>query len=412
MKGIVVFNPRSIQITPPKHQLYFTGIWLDGEPVQVSDTLNLPEQFDRLRIDVASPQWGNFQNQHQWLEYRIGLSKDSAWQKSDKESIFIPHIRPGHTTIQIRYRIGFNSNEYIYKNIVLNIPARFHESPWFIGIMILLGILIIALIVKLNIYRLQRQNKQLDQMIEERTTELQQSLQSLQRSESSLQKSLQLQEKMIASISHDVKSPLKFLVNLTHDMKMGKSPFMGEEPELVHQTVEQLFLFTEKMIQYLKAKGRMRNLQKNHFDLNMLVQEKIDFFKGLAGTKHTELRNEVLPDTTLYKNRELLGIIIHNLIDNALKFTSDGIIWLEVEKTADGHVITVSDNGKGFQQHHIDNFNRFVNGEDLPNIRTGLGMEIIRELAKVLSARIVFGNQETGKGSVTKIYLPEQLPTV
>lgn len=249
-------------------------------------------------------------------------------------------------------------------------------------------------------------------MIEERTTELQQSLQSLQRSESSLQKSLQLQEKMIASISHDVKSPLKFLVNLTHDMKMGKSPFMGEEPELVHQTVEQLFLFTEKMIQYLKAKGRMRNLQKNHFDLNMLVQEKIDFFKGLAGTKHTELRNEVLPDTTLYKNRELLGIIIHNLIDNALKFTSDGIIWLEVEKTADGHVITVSDNGKGFQQHHIDNFNRFVNGEDLPNIRTGLGMEIIRELAKVLSARIVFGNQETGKGSVTKIYLPEQLPTV
>lgn len=412
MKGIVVFDPLAVQLSPPKHQLYFTGIWLDGNPVQVQDTLDLPQQFDRLRLDVAAPQWGNFQNQHQWLEYRIGDSKDSTWKKSDKESIFIPRIRPGHTTIEIRYRIGFNSNEYIYKNIVLNIPARFHESPWFMTIMIVLGILFIALIVKLNIYRLQRKNKQLDQMIEERTLELQQSLQSLQRSESSLQKNLQLQEKMIASISHDVKSPLKFLMNLTQDMKMGLSPLMGKEPELVHQTVEQLFLFTEKMIQYLKAKGRMRDLQKTYFDLNTLVQEKIDFFKGLAGTKNTVLLNEVKPNTTLYNNKELLGIIIHNLIDNALKFTSDGKIWIEVERSAYGHVITVRDNGKGFQPNHIEIFTIFVNGEDVQGIRTGLGMEIIRELAKVISARIEFRNAETGNGSITQIFLPEQKPMV
>src|SRR5690606_12155975 len=61
--------------------------------------------------------------------------------------------------------------------------------------------------------------------------------------------------------------------------------------------------------------------KKKNIQVHRLVQDRIDFFTPLANQKRNELINAIHPECELHSNGELLNIVIHNLIDNAIKYS-------------------------------------------------------------------------------------------
>ena len=107
-----------------------------------------------------------------------------------------------------------------------------------------------------------------------------------------------------------------------------------------------------------------------------------------------------------------LDVLFRNLIDNAVKYAgSEPRVGVAVRRTVDNHaIVRISDNGRGipgkFRRQIFRRFERL--GMELERERpgTGLGLYIVRNIAKRLKARIRVRDNEPGPGTVFEVQLP------
>lgn len=133
---------------------------------------------------------------------------------------------------------------------------------------------------------------------------------------------------------------------------------------------------------------------------------------GLAASKNDQLKNEVDLDDVLFTDRNVLAIILQNLVVNAVNHTEDSTVTIHSVQHADGYRLIVSDNGPGMSpraQRTIRSLiagergheNEHPPGETLP----GLGYVIITELLALLRGRLDFVST-VGTGTVITLTLP------
>jgi len=107
-----------------------------------------------------------------------------------------------------------------------------------------------------------------------------------------------------------------------------------------------------------------------------------------------------------------LDVLFRNLIDNAVKYAgNEPRVGVHLRRTADGRaIVRVSDNGRGiparFRRHIFKRFERL--GMELERERqgTGLGLYIVRNIARRLKARVRVRDNEKGPGTVFEVQLP------
>lgn len=408
LKGVVLFDPAFRQPDNKEIAIFVNNIFIDNLSVAITDSIHLSKNFNRLRIDVSVPFSDNLNDLN--LEYRRvrNSSSDAEWLPLENNSLTLWHFTSGSYSLQIRAKNEFHYNSFVYKTIFIEVEPRFYEHPLFFILVLLLLTLLVYTLVRLRVRHLSNRNKQLDRIIAERTRELHTSLQALEKSEANLLKGARLQEKMIASISHDIQSPLKFLMMVTkrnYYKSEASDPISLEEVKLVYQTSHQLHSFTEKMLQYIKTKIKADSSDKKVFSVHQLAAAKLDFFADIAITKNNQLVNNIIPGLCIREREELLGIIIHNLVDNANKFTANGTIAISALMNNHSLIITISDSGVGISPGLINDYSLYF--ADAPGIYKkpkGLGFEIIKELSSILSANIAIQGEE-GKGTSISITL-------
>lgn len=414
LKGIVVFNPQIIGAPIEKRSIIIGGIEIDNRMIALTDSLKLPVEFNQLKINVTIPYFGNPYNLN--MEYCLKKnSTEENWLPIVDNTITFTHIPTGTYQLLIRDKERFLYNKYIYKTIYLTISPAWYETVAFKIAGVILLMLVVYLFNAFRTRRLEKKNKLLDKIIAERTQELNTSLKTLQRSEASLHKGIRLQKRLIASISHDIKSPLRFLSMATresYEKRNANEPVTIEETKVIYQTAEQLFRYTEKMLQFISVKINTGTSEKREFPLRVLVDQKIAFFSEIALAKNNKLFTDIDPEIILIEKEELLGVIIHNLIDNAIKFTKNGTICISGILKNKQLIITISDTGNGMSEEAAQNYRNYFSDltkkidtpddSDKKIFMGGLGFEIIKEILPILSARIEI---RTRKGEGTKIDL-------
>jgi signal transduction histidine kinase len=100
--------------------------------------------------------------------------------------------------------------------------------------------------------------------------------------------------------------------------------------------------------------------------------------------------------------------ILQNLVANALKFTSKGVIELGAREINDGQAVEcwVKDSGQGIPAAKIDRvFERFETGSEPGQGGMGLGLAIVKELVELHKGEIHV-QSEVGKGSTFTFVLP------
>lgn len=93
-------------------------------------------------------------------------------------------------------------------------------------------------------------------------------------------------------------------------------------------STSQLYEYVENLIKYSSIFIEGKKLEEESYSLYQLIEERIQIFEKIAEAENNAIINNVDRDFCVRTNKKALSIIIHNLIDNAIKNTRNGRIEL------------------------------------------------------------------------------------
>jgi len=399
MDGIVCFEPDKIRPELPAEPLIIDRVELGGQALALSDTIHLPRNFMSLHIRVATAYFGNPDNLV--LEYKLN---NAAWLPLENEKVIFNDLPAGQHQLWVRKRSGFG-NRFTYCRLILQVPHAFWETWLFRCLVLLIGGLVIWGLLRLRLKYLKRKNHYLELTVAERTADLKDIIQALKASEKQLENQLDFHEKLNKHMSHDIRTPLRYLVlaarYVVDKVRQKELPASGEAEGILH-SAEKIYQFTEKITHYLKARTRQEQVA-GEVNIHKLVLQKEAIFDLAARAGHTQIRNEVPPDFCLLTYPDLFDVLLHNLLDNAIKNTPGGTVRITAGSRKGRKWIRVEDNGSGFSEASMQYYNEYLNGKtELHKGYKGFGFVFIRDILPLLKLELTISAGPAG-GAVLEL---------
>lgn len=243
-----------------------------------------------------------------------------------------------------------------------------------------------------------------------------------------LQAAFERQRQFTADASHELRTPLT-IVDLEASRALS-APRSSQEYVRALKVIQSENQFMTRLVNNLLTLARMDagqvTLQKDELDLGDLVLEVVERLAPLAQKQQVRLSLGDLPEMPILGDRLLLSQMLTNLIDNAIKYSSNQDAYIEVSGGTAGSSpeklawVRVTDNGPGIPPQHLPHlFDRFYQvdqartqqesdesstGEQVPS-GAGLGLSIAQWIARAHGGEIRV-QSEVGKGSTFEVVLP------
>lgn len=414
MDGLVWFDPLKMKPQLPDKELFVDNVVLDGAAMQNKDTLELPRSFGQLSFHLTTPYFGSNKNIHFYYALLKGKT-DTTWIKltDSNHAIFISNLKYGSYQLVLRKTNGFGIDNYSQKIITLIIQPAYYETNWFFAFVALLVAFIIYGLIKIRTQYLLVKNSKLELRVTERTNELQQTLKALRLSENNLSWQTYIQERIIAAISHDIRTPLRYLGDANQELykyiaEISSDDAILEISKSAYESALRMHHQTNNLLEYIKP--QLRKLGQSPFedvDLYSVVEEKMRIFEDIAKANSTTILNEVRKNFVVLGIRQLCSIVIHNLLDNAVKMTFSGTISIKSEMLGDKAYLIIEDTADGMPEElaewlSSDDF--YLSGSEraVPPQKSGIGLIIVKEMANLLHINV---RVETEESKGTKVYL-------
>jgi light-regulated signal transduction histidine kinase (bacteriophytochrome) len=211
--------------------------------------------------------------------------------------------------------------------------------------------------------------------------------------------------------SHDLQEPLRMVTSFLSLLeKKYKNVLDDKGLQYINFAVDgsrrmrQIILDLLEYSRVGKEKTELQNL-----DLEKVVEEVILLQKKIINETHAVIRSHNLP--TLLSYPAPFAQIIHNLVNNALKYRPQGIkpeIDIYADELPSEWIISVRDNGIGIEQQYFDKifilFQRLHNKSEYTG--TGIGLSIVKKIIENFGGKI-WVESEVGKGSTFKFTIPK-----
>lgn len=218
--------------------------------------------------------------------------------------------------------------------------------------------------------------------------------------------------RFLQRLDHELKNPLTIIrlgiVNLQH----GSQPTAEQAASLqrIGQQVQRL----GRLIVDLRwlAELEARNIERQPVSLRQVLAEVIDMAEEIPeyAQRAVDLNVQQVPwpVAPVWGDRDLLLVVFRNLIDNALKYTSDGD-RVEVRAFEDGHaaVVEIADTGPGIPDEEIPHiFEELYRGENArPVSGSGLGLALVQRIVRLHDGSITLRSR-VGRGTIIGVRLP------
>lgn len=406
MRGNVLFSPEKIKLLLPVNEIYFQEAEVDSRIQEINnDTLLLKNGFGRLRLFINSPYYGNPNNLN--IEIRLQGPISQKWIPLKGDEISYTSLPHGTYYLTARKLTGFNSG-YKYKTLTILVPPAFYETIWFNILLLITGLLLVFYTIKMRIRYIRRKNILLEKKIAEQTSQLRNTISTLRKTKENLSEEIINHKKLIGTITHDIKSPLRFLA-LTGKhayQNINDADTIAEDLKSIYTSSFHLFNFVDNLLEYTKV-SKQENLS-DPYNLYALVEEKIKIFLNIAASQKTEITNRIDRNSRLTTNKLLLSIVIHNLLDNAVKNTLNGKISFTSGRKGENMFIKIKDTGKGIPSDVVEFYTNTKSVKASENAKKiGMGLPMITELLIILNGSIDI-ESTLGSGTEITIWLQEE----
>jgi len=411
LNGLVWFRPEKVKPVLPSNPIIVDGVQIDGTDQPIADTLYPGNTSSRINLWLATAFEGNADNLS--MEYLIEGpdTKQKIWNPLINDFISFNSPRSGSFLITIRKQSGFGKDNYTYKQVLIVVPKAFWETWWFILLLVLGTIAAVLALIKARVSWLEKQNKELEHIISLRTKELRDAIGMLQNTQEDLSKEVKFQQRLNASITHDIKTPIQYL---TLSLKyLAQKKMRQEDPDApdirdIYEASAHISHFTHSLTGYIKV--RLGIGEPDKAVLHDIAAQKIVMFSDAAAKAHITLNNHIPEALQLVTHAALIDLILHNLIDNAIKHSYSGTVTLSAQQQPDHIALSVEDTGKGMSAGQVSLLNRFLNEKEAGpgGAAIGLGYFTIADTMALLKGRISVSSNE-GKGTRIDILLPVTL---
>lgn len=408
INGIVVFNPRYIQPNLPDDPLIIEDLLVDGIKTTICDTLYLAHDFQRVSMHFATPYLGNYKN----LKLQVGIqsgSRDVIWHSLGEEQSFTFNtLRHGTHMLVVRKLVG--ADKYVYATLVIKVKPAFWQTWWFISGAVILFSLLIYFFLRLRLDYITQKNIQLERLISDRTQDLSETVDALKKSKQQLHEKSNLQQKIILAFSHDLKSPLMYLMYTSQKMyeSMYKVPEeMTDSVKMMYDSSFSIYHSMDNFLHYAKIYFIKDKWDEEEFSLWELVDEKTNVFRLIAQSKNITISSDIHRNIYLRSNRVALSIVLHNLLDNAIKYTDEGQISIYSEYYGDYVSVHINDTGMGMDRDELKAYADFFAGvqqisQSHEFAVRGVGLQIVKEMMDMLKGKVEL---ESVEGMGTQITL-------
>ena len=218
----------------------------------------------------------------------------------------------------------------------------------------------------------------------------------------------------ITKVTHELRAPLTNIRLYTeqaiedgeHDPQMR-----GRCLNVIGQEAMRLEGIVSDMLSVAEIEAGTMNLRKDDVRLEMLIEALKADYSAQAGEKNITLDFKLPPKLpVIHADRDKIGLALHNLVNNALKYTpAGGRIEVKVELTDGNLTIEVVDSGIGIADVDLAQiFERFYRANDSKVSEvtgSGLGLALAREVVRLHGGDIRV-ESEVGKGSTFSMVLP------
>jgi len=389
MAGFFLFHQDSIRQEFPGRDIRLLTLHPGGEEDAAGDTIALEHDNDGMVVQVSVPYFGSKDNLQ--LEYKVTPGMD-VWKDVDAQGrITVGHLSYGHYQLSVRARSGLGVRDYLTNTISIEVDHLFHETLLFRIIAGIILVMACALAI-IAIVRLRKEVRMKNASLKDKNVELQEAL-------SELEDNISLKEKLISLILHDLKTPLYFQ-SLLFSRIVESDYFTNQEARGLFQDLKNssagILQFTKEFLTWYSSQRDGFKVKKTEFEYMLVVNDLFSVYAGIAAKKNLVLQCKSMGVESLYTDRNILEIIIRNLLDNAIKYTSTGSVTLLFEKRDDGDAIVVTDTGKGMTQEKIG----MLEGERF-------GYRFIYTMARKIDAGIHIASKP-GEGTSVTITIPHK----
>jgi two-component system sensor histidine kinase QseC len=227
-----------------------------------------------------------------------------------------------------------------------------------------------------------------------------------------LKEGFEREKRFAADAAHELRTPLAALkaqaqvALLTHDIEEKNQALQKLIASVNRSThiVQQLLTMSRLVPGVAHIDG------KNKVNLSRLTREILAMLAPSAVEKQIDLEFVTQSENlTIYGNSTALGILIRNLVDNAIRYCNEhGRIKVLLNKSQNSEImLEVSDNGPGIPQELRSRvFERFfrVLGNKSPG--SGLGLAIVQQICELHSGRVILDTPKEGTGLIVQVFLP------
>ena len=204
-----------------------------------------------------------------------------------------------------------------------------------------------------------------------------------------------LKSSILANMSHEIRTPLNGILGSAENIlgNIQDQPHLASQVQIIQESGERLLHTINTILDLSK-------IQSDKRDINYVVTNINDFFsKILLPHKSSAIKKGILV-TVKHRTkpfvanieREYITMIINHVVGNAIKYSNEGVVTIEIEKKGENLFLKVTDQGIGIGEQYLEKlfspFEQESNGYDRKFEGAGLGLAVTKQLLDQLSGTI------------------------